>query len=304
MSVLLCGCGLAMGGSDQPNNAASGQAATTTAAGSPDEQAVRAASASFVKAYNVGDVKELAAHFTDDAECADEHGNLIRGTKSITENFAARPVGKMEVQIDSIRFLSPDVAKEEGRCTIKADGSGSPEVSRYTVLYVRKDGKWLQTSVREHAEEALSPHDRLKELEWMIGEWVDEGDASVIYTTCRWSDDQNFLLRRYSVQIQGKISSTGTQRIGWDPVGNSFRSWVFDAQGGYSEGVWSRDGQRWVIKSSGPLRDGKISTETNIITPVNKDMARWKSVDRTVSGTLLPDTPEFVLVRKPPQPQK
>jgi hypothetical protein len=106
------------------------------------------------------------------------------------------------------------------------------------------------------------------------------------------------------VQIQGKIASTGTQRIGWDPLSNSFRSWVFDDQGGYSEGTWSRDGQRWVVKMSGPLREGKISTETNIITPVNKDMARWKSVDRTVSGMLLPDTPEFVLVRKPPQAQK
>jgi uncharacterized protein (TIGR02246 family) len=295
---------MALGVCDQPNTAASGQAAAAPAPGSLDEQAIRAASAAFVKAYNSGDPKTLAALFTEDAECADEHGNLIMGTKSITENFASRPGSKMEVQIDSIRFLSPDVAKEEGRCTIKPDGSGPPEVSRYTVLYVRKDGKWLQSSVREHAEEALSPHDRLKELEWMIGEWVDESDAAVIFTTCRWSEDQNFLLRRYSVQIQGKIGSTGTQRIGWDPISNSFRSWVFDDQGGYSEGLWSRDGQRWVVKSSGPLRDGKISTETNIITPVNRDMARWKSVDRTASGMLLPDTPEFVLVRKPPQPQR
>jgi hypothetical protein len=55
---------------------------------------------------------------------------------------------------------------------------------------------------------------------------------------------------------------------------------------------------------SGPLRNGKISSETNIITQVNKDMARWRSVDRTVAGLLLPDSPEFVLVRKPPQPEK
>jgi uncharacterized protein (TIGR02246 family) len=304
IGVLLCGCGLALRTCDEPNTRSTGQAAATNAAHSPDEQAIRAASAAFVRAYNAGDVKALATLFTDDAECADEHGNLIRGTKSITENFAAKPGGKMEVEIDSIRLLTPDVAKEEGRCTIKPGGSAPPEVSRYTVLYIRKDGKWLQSLVREHAEEALSPHDRLKELEWMLGEWVDEGEGSVILTSCRWSEDQNFLLRRYSVQIQGKIASTGTQRIGWDPVTNSFKSWVFDNQGGYSEGVWSRDGQRWVVKTSGPLRDGKISTETNIITPVNKDMARWKSVDRTVSGIVLPDTPEFVLVRKPPQPQK
>ena len=54
---------------------------------------------------------------------------------------------------------------------------------------------------------------------------------------------------------------------------------------------------------SGPLRNGKISTETNIITHVDKDTARWKSVDRTIGGRILPDSPEFVLVRTPPQPK-
>ena len=138
----------------------------------------------------------------------------------------------------------------------------------------------------------------------MVGEWVDESDSAVIFTTCRWSEDKNFLLRNYSIQVQGKPAMTGTQRIGWDPVAGQFRSWNFDSQGGYSEGLWSREGDRWVIKLSGPLRNGKISTETNIITHVDKDTARWKSVDRTIGGRVLPDSPEFVLVRRPPQPKK
>ena len=192
------------------------------------------------------------------------------------------------------------MAKEEGRCTITPAGAGGPDVDRYTVLYVKKDGKWLQSSVREHPDHDLSPHERLKELEWLVGDWVDESDAAVVFTTCRWSEDKNFLLRHYTFHIQGRPAMTGTQRIGWDPVTGQFKSWVFDSQGGQSEGLWSRDGDRWVIKMSGPLRGGKISTETNIITRVNKDMARWKSVDRTAGGQVLPDSPEFVLVRKPP----
>ncbi len=136
IGVLVCGCGLALGTCDDPNTRSTGQPAATTAPDSSNEQAIRAASAAFVRAYNAGDVKALATLFTEDAECADEHGNLISGTKSITENFAAKPGGNMEVEIDSIRFLTPEVAKEEGRCTIKPDGSGPPEVSRYTVLYV------------------------------------------------------------------------------------------------------------------------------------------------------------------------
>ena len=49
---------------------------------------------------------------------------------------------------------------------------------------------------------------------------------------------------------RARTRSRGTQRIGWDPVAGQFRSWDFDSQGGYSEGLWSRDGDRWIIKMS------------------------------------------------------
>ncbi len=305
--VLLGGVCLAFGMGNRPNTASASQIAATQSDQSEDEKAIQAATASFVKAYNTGDAKAIAALFTEDAESVDEDGTWVQGRQAIAESFAqtfaASPGGKMELKRDSLRFLSPDVAKEEGRCTITPAGAGAPDVHRYTVLYVKKDGKWLQASVREHPEHELSPHDRLKELEWLVGDWVDESDAAVVFTTCRWSEDKNFLLRHYTFHIQGRPAMTGSQRIGCDPVTGQFKSWVFDSQGGQSEGLWSRDGDRWVIKMSGPLRGGKISTETNIITRVNKDMARWKSVDRTAGSQVLPDSPEFVLVRKPPLPQ-
>jgi uncharacterized protein (TIGR02246 family) len=305
--ALLGGACLAVGIENRPGTTSTSQPAVSESEKAQDEKAIQAATASFVKAYNAVDARSIAALFTENAESIDEDGTLVQGRQAIADSFAqtfaTSPGAKMEIRVDSLRFLSPDVAKEEGRCTITPGGAGGPDVDRYTVLYVKKDGKWLQASVREHPDQDLSPHERLKELEWLVGEWVDESDAAVVFTTCRWSEDKNFLLRHYTFQIQGRPAMTGTQRIGWDPVTGQFKSWVFDSQGGQSEGLWSRDGDRWVIKMSGPLRSGKISTETNIITRVNKDMARWKSVDRTAAGHVLPDSPEFVLVRKPPLPQ-
>ena len=293
---------------DTSNTVAGGQAAAGESEKTRDEEAIREAGAAFVKAYNAGDAKAVAALFTEDAESTDEEGTLVRGRQAISdsfaETFAANRGGKMEIRPDSLRFLSPDVAKEEGRCIVTLAGGGEPDVDRYTVLYVKKDGKWLQSSVRELSDPDISPHDRLKEMDWMVGEWVDESDSAVIFTSCRWSEDKNFLLRNYSIQVQGRPAMTGTQRIGWDPLAGQFRSWNFDSRGGYSEGLWSREGGRWVVKLSGPLGNGKISTETNIITHVDKDTARWKSVDRTIGGKILPDSPEFVLVRTPPQPNK
>jgi hypothetical protein len=258
--------------------------------------------------FNAGDAIAITELLAEEAESTGEDGSLVQCkcavAELVAETLASSPGSKMQVRIGSIRFLSPDVAKEVGRCSITPAEGGVPEVSRYTVIYVKKGGKWLQSSIREHPDHEISPHDRLKGLAWMVGEWVDESDAAVIFTTCRWSDDHQFLLREYTIHVDGKPAMSGSQRIGWDPVTSQFKSWVFDSQGGYSEGLWSRDDNRYVVKLSGPLRDGKISTKTNIITKVRDGIVRWQSVDRTIGGRLLPDTREFVLVRKPPQPLK
>ncbi len=136
----------------------------------------------------------------------------------------------------------------------------------------------------------------------MVGDWVDEGDEGVIETSCRWSEDKNFLIREFSLKIAGTPISEGSQRIGWDAHSEQFRSWVFDRDGGHSEGLWSRVGDRsWMIKAEGVLADGKGVSATQVLTFVQKDMARWKSVDRTMGGQAVPDSPEIVLVRKPPR---
>jgi uncharacterized protein (TIGR02246 family) len=273
-----------------------------------DRAALRDALQSFVKAYNAGDAKALAELFTDDAESIDKDGALVQGRALIAAQFAqvfaSDPGSKIAIPSVEIRFLSPEVAKEEGHCTITPGASGGrPETDRYTVLYVKQAGRWLQSYVREHAGGDPSPHDRLKDLEWMVGEWVDESPDAVISLTCKWSDDGSFLLRTYDMRVAGKLALSGVQRVGWDPASGQLKSWVFDSQGGSSEGLWSRDGNNWVVKLSGPLQGGKTFTETNVFTRVNKDMVRWKSTDRTVAGQVAPDLGEFVLVRKPPAPQ-
>src|SRR5207253_5440776 len=117
----------------------------------------------------------------------------------------------------------------------------------YTVLYIKRNGRWQISSVREEPDLLVRPHERLKDLEWMIGDWVDEGSDSVVRVNCRWSADGNFLIRSFTVKLQGKPVMTVSQRIGWDPLARQIRSWEFDSEGGFGEGRWSRDGERWVV---------------------------------------------------------
>ena len=67
----------------------------------------------------------------------------------------------------------------------------------------------------------------------------------------RWTDNHRFILGQFTVQIAGKPAMTGTQRIGWDPLKKTIRSWVFDSEGGFAEGTWTLDGNKWVVKLTG-----------------------------------------------------
>ncbi len=273
-----------------------------------DEKAILSVGEAFRRAYNAGDATAVASLYTDDAELIEENGERFHGRKTIQDLYSTlfqeRKGYSIEIAVDAIRFLGPDVAKEEGRTSVKPSVTAEPPaVRRYTVLYVKQGGKWLYSSVREELEPGLTHQERLKELEWLVGDWIDESSESVIHATCRWSADKNFLIRDFTIHSEGKPVMTVTQRIGWDPLSKQIKSWVFDSEGGYGDGLWSRNGDQWMIKSSGVLFDGRIATATNILTRVGPNTARWASTERTVGGHHAPDRFENMMVRRPPPPQ-
>src|SRR5262245_20150477 len=83
-----------------------------------DEAVIRANVAVFVKAYNVGDAKAVAALFMADAQAIDKEGNVSEGREAIRDMFAKlfkeAPQRRIEVFVESIRFMGPDMALETG----------------------------------------------------------------------------------------------------------------------------------------------------------------------------------------------
>jgi uncharacterized protein (TIGR02246 family) len=277
--------------------------------GSPEAKAVGELVDAFVKAYNAKDARAIASQFAEDGRIVGPDGSVAEGRPAIErryrEAFEDDPDARIAVTSESIRLLAPDVALEEGRAAIRSGNADSAaKAGRYHALYVRRDGRWLQSSVYDLPGEAAKagPADHLKELEWLVGEWIDEGDAAVVQTTCRWDSTRAFLIRDFELKLAGRGVLSGTQRIGWDPSTEQFRSWVFDSEGGFSEGRWTRDGERWVIKNEGVVPDGRVVTATNSVTRENNDRIRWSTADRTLGGRALEDDAEVILVRKPPKP--
>jgi uncharacterized protein (TIGR02246 family) len=272
----------------------------------PDEEkAIRATVSEFVAAFNAGDAKKLMDLFTEDAEVVDENGEVVRGKGAIEANFTAtfaeNPGIKIVIEIEALRFVTADAALERGRTITTIPGDPVPETGTYTVLYVKQNGRWLQSLVRDD-DRPSTPHDRLKELEWMIGTWVDESDEGKIHTTCRWSEDKNFLIREFKVELLDKTSTTGEQRIGWDPIRKQIRSWSFASDGGHGEAYWTRDGDRTLVKFHLTTGDGVFKTGTQVIEKVNSHVVKWKIIDRTIGGRAVADSHEFTLVREPPAP--
>ncbi len=96
-------------------------------------------------AYNRGDANAVAAFYTNDAEYVDEGGNVVSGRhdieKLLAEEFTTKPGAKLEIDVKSVRLLSPDVLVEEGIATIAAPG-GPQGASRYVAVYIKRAGNW------------------------------------------------------------------------------------------------------------------------------------------------------------------
>lgn len=275
---------------------------------SADETAIRASAESFSKLYNEHDSKGLAALFAPQAEVIDENEQVVKGREAIEQAFAdvfkANPKSSMQIDIESVRILTPQLAIEEGTVLSK-NSSDDPETeTTYVAIHVKGDGKWLLACVRNWAVPSveLTPHDHLLELDWLVGEWVEESDDSTIHTVCKWHDNDNFLLQEFKIHIGGDVAMSGTMRIGWDAVSKQFKSWVFDSRGGHAVGLWHRVGDSWVVKSNGATARGETASATNVYRQIDRDTLGWRSFHRITDGIPQDDIDEIVIKRRPPTP--
>ena len=279
---------------------------------SPEEAAIRLVNEAFVKAYEAGNANAVAANFTSDAEYMDETGTVLQGREAIAKClvgfFENNPKCELEMNVDSIRMLSPGVALEDGHTVMTYANDDCPIECRYTTVYVKVDGKWLAASVRDSVPSDLQEHStQLRQLDWLIGDWVDEGAAAVVHFSCDATDNGNFLVRSFAIHVAGQNAMTGTQRIGWDPLAGKLRTWIFDSEGSFGEGFWYRrtgdDGNdSWVLKISGVMADGQTASSTSIYTAIDDQTMTWQSVDHEIGGVQQPDSEIMTIVRSAPAP--
>jgi uncharacterized protein (TIGR02246 family) len=256
----------------------------------PPEMAAALANArAYEEAYAKGDAAALAAFFTEDAAYTSDDGREFSGRAAIeavlSEAFRLNKGSKLAIDVRSATPITPDVIVEKGSSTVTSK-NGDAAQGLYTAIQLKQDGKWKISQLIETPLPEITASDRLAELAWLIGEWeeADKESGLTIHSNYRWARGGAYISRNVSVKRGEDPILEGWQIIGWDPVTDSIRSWTFDDAGGYSEGQWTREGQRWLLREAGYAADGSRTTADNTITKVSADRMTWASANRTMDG--------------------
>lgn len=272
---------------------------------SADEAAIRANCDKYVESYNRRDSRTMAAMWSPEAVYMDPDTNeRIVGREEIAKFFdnvfAGMEDADLKVTIDSIDFVSPNVAIEKGSAVVSYSAH-DPEKTTYSAVHVKRDGQWMLDRVTEEEVPPPPPshYEQLKELEWLVGSWVDSDDSATIQSEVEWTKNRNFLRRSFAVVIRDEVDMTGMQLVAWDAANKQIRSWVFDSEGGFAEATWKKNGDQWLIQNNATLADGGKATSLNILTYIDDNSFTWESVNREVDGELLPNVDAVLVVRAP-----
>ncbi len=263
---------------------------------SADAAAIKEATQTFLKAFESGDAKAVAGHWTENGEYIADDGTTYRGRADIEQAYRdafGKRKGQSDAEVEdvTIRFPSRDTAVEEGYFKVRT-GKEPPVTSRYSVLHVREGGKWLMAIVREWPREGVS----LRELSWLIGTWAAQRDDTEVRTTYEWCGNKAFI--RMTITLKQKDrTSTGFQMIGRDGSTGQLRSWTFDAEGSFAEASWTREGNKWIQDSAGVVEDGSVLTATNILARIDNDTFSFQSIRRTVGGEEMDDVAPIRVTR-------
>ena len=268
-----------------------------------DEVAIRKAIATYTEAFNKADAKSIAAHWSPEGVYTSRiSGDAIVGRDALEQEFASQFAkikgAKLAVAVDSIQFISPNVALEQGAATLVLPNQ-SPRNSDYSAVHVKRDGKWLIDRMTDEATELMPSHyEELKSLEWLIGDWTDTEGRGTITTECSWTRNRNFITRSFAVTIEDAVELTGMQFIGWDPHQKQIRAWTFDSDGGFAESHWRENDGKWIAQTVATLPDGRRGSSTSVFRPIDENRFGWQKINRLVDGDILPNVGEIEVVRK------
>ena len=268
-----------------------------------DEKAIKAALASYTAAFNKGELDGLLQCVAADADFIDDKGRQCTGKAALADLLKRALVDfkgyKLTAALTSLHFLKPDVAIADGTVDLTAP-DGTIGTGQFVTTWTKTNGKWLLSGIRDlaasrAASESVSP--KLKQLEWLVGDWVQENPRSSVTINGRWALHQSFLVLEYAVTEKEEEDLSVVQYFAWDSMRGVITSWFFDSRGGYGGGDWARKGNTWTAEWKGVLPEGRTGSSFNTLKFIDDKSFLFRSVDREIDGVPMADM-EAKFIRK------
>lgn len=275
----------------------------------PEIAGLQKAAADFVTAYNQQDAAAIAALFTEDGEISDLTGEeLTSGREDIKtryEEVFANDPPQIAIEVGSVRLVAPNLAIEDGtfHLTPADDGNAPPTSTSYSAVLMKNgEGLWQIASTRR-IKDVTEAAGQLADLaEVLKGEWTyTSPDGVRLDLAFGWDASGKFLSGEMLTTTADAEPQAGTIRIGWDASKKQLVSWMFDAAGGFTHGVWTPDEDGWLIRSEGTTADGETLNVIQQLTPEGKDTLIWAATNRVIDGEKQPDK-TLRIVRQAPEP--
>lgn len=268
-----------------------------------NDKEIRALSDENMKAFNEHDAEKLARLWSEDGflENLNTHvsiqgrENLIKFFKTYFENT---PESTINISIKEIHFVDPEQAIEKGMAQIHYKDN-TVENAAFKMESIKADGVWkIQNLSLFYATPTHSNYEHLKELEWLIGDWVDQDEDTDTHLSYRWDENKNWIFQNYEMAILGQEYLKGYQIIGWDPIKKKIHSWIFDSEGGFGECIWSKENDKWFANTGFTFSDGKKGSSLHIYKKINDNSYTFSSQARDINGIIQPNIGPFTVVRK------
>jgi uncharacterized protein (TIGR02246 family) len=266
------------------------------------------AAADFVLAFNAKDSEAIAKLFLENGEISDPGGgSSISGREQIAAHyaglFAGENVPSLAIEVDSVRLVAPNLAIEDGTAHFTdADSDAQPRSTAYTAILMKDGDQVWQIASTRSLQDVTEDAGRLADLAATInGDWTTLNEGVRLDLAFGWDETGNFISGEMLTTTAEGEPQPGTIRISWDAAKQSIVSWIFDAEGGVSEGIWTPAEDGWLIRTEGTTGDGEILGASQSLTTEGPNTLLWTATHRVVDGEVQPDN-LLRIVRQAPEP--
>lgn len=256
-------------------------------------EAIRAASAAYVAAYNGRDFTTLADQWAEKAELV-EGGERVEGREPIVRSIRGwlerHPQAGIAIEITDIEMLAAPLARVSGVMRFTRRPGDRQAVSRFTSLRVLEDGKWRLVESLVAPSHAAA----LDDLDWLVGRWQAEDSKAGVTAEATYEKAAG----GYAIVGRSKlVSKAGTtieaiEVIHADRDSGVIRSRTLDSTGAQAEGILGGDGttlEQLLVGTPADAVNGREARWVRTITQTGDGRFTLHAIERSIDGVPLPD---------------